>query len=214
MDCRDHPLTCINLFYLGADKEIIDQIKFLSEDLKEANKPENRAKRPWIIAMGHRPIYCSNADKDACASPVVNPERIGHYNKTTGILAPGLEDIFYKQGVDLQIYAHEHSYERLWPIYDMLVCNGTRSPYVNPRAPVHITTGSAGSKERMDPFLQNPLYFSAVRIEDYGFTKLQIHNATHLSIQQISSDQGGKVVDDFHIVKDKHGPGLYDCHNK
>lgn len=29
----------------------------------------------------------------------------------------GLEDMFYKYGVDLQFYAHEHNYERLWPVY-------------------------------------------------------------------------------------------------
>ena len=32
-----------------------------------------------------------------------------------------LEDLFYKQGVDLQFYAHEHSYERLWPVYNLTV---------------------------------------------------------------------------------------------
>lgn len=34
--------------------------------LQEAAKPENRAKRPWIITMGHRPMYCSNNDNDDC----------------------------------------------------------------------------------------------------------------------------------------------------
>lgn len=34
--------------------------------VKEASKPENRAKQPWIIAMGHRPMYCSNNDHDDC----------------------------------------------------------------------------------------------------------------------------------------------------
>ena len=33
---------------------------------QEASKPENRAKRPWIITMGHRPMYCSNTDNDDC----------------------------------------------------------------------------------------------------------------------------------------------------
>ena len=30
--------------------------------LQEANKPENRSKRPWIIVIGHKPMYCSNLD--------------------------------------------------------------------------------------------------------------------------------------------------------
>lgn len=33
---------------------------------KIASLPENRALRPWIITMGHRPMYCTNADKDDC----------------------------------------------------------------------------------------------------------------------------------------------------
>lgn len=33
---------------------------------QEANRPENRALRPWIITMGHRPMYCSDDDQDDC----------------------------------------------------------------------------------------------------------------------------------------------------
>ena len=33
---------------------------------QEASKPENRAKHPWIITMGHRPMYCTNDDDDDC----------------------------------------------------------------------------------------------------------------------------------------------------
>jgi hypothetical protein len=33
---------------------------------QEASAPENRTLRPWIITMGHRPMYCSNNDRDDC----------------------------------------------------------------------------------------------------------------------------------------------------
>ena len=56
-----------------------------------------------------------------------------------------LEDLFYEAGVDLQFYAHEHSYERDFPVYNTVVCNGTKGPYIDPEAPVHITSGSAVS---------------------------------------------------------------------
>lgn len=38
--------------------QIARQYEWLENDLKKANLPENRAKRPWIITMGHRPMYC------------------------------------------------------------------------------------------------------------------------------------------------------------
>ena len=51
--------------------------------------------------------------------------------------------------VDIAIWAHEHYYERFWPMYNYTVMNGTTNkdqPYNNARAPVHIITGSAVSK--------------------------------------------------------------------
>lgn len=55
-----------------------------------------------------------------------------------------LEDLFYKYGVDLEVWAHEHSYERFWPLYNYKVYNGSYDkPYTNPKAPVHIVVGSA-----------------------------------------------------------------------
>ena len=32
-----------------------------------------------------------------------------------------MEKLFYDAGVDLQFYAHEHSYERLLPVYNLTV---------------------------------------------------------------------------------------------
>ena len=45
-------------------------------------------------------------------------------------------------GVDVALWGHEHIYERLWPVYDYKVMNGT-NPYHNTLAPVHIISGAA-----------------------------------------------------------------------
>ena len=36
------------------------QYDWLQNVLIEANKPENRARHPWIIVYGHRPLYCTS----------------------------------------------------------------------------------------------------------------------------------------------------------
>uniref|UniRef100_A0A1B0FHH9 Purple acid phosphatase n=1 Tax=Glossina morsitans morsitans TaxID=37546 RepID=A0A1B0FHH9_GLOMM len=180
-------------------KTLIFQYNWLENDLKQATKQENRAKQPWIIVYGHRPMYCSNTDKDDCT----------HSETLTRVGWPflhafGLEELFYNYGVDVEIWAHEHTYERLWPIYNYTVMNGSQAePYRNPMAPVHIVTGSAGCKEEHDNFVHNASYWSAFRSQDYGYTRLRAYNTTHLHIEQVSDDQHGAIIDEFWLIKDK-----------
>eukprot|EP00058_Branchiostoma_floridae_P011296 XP_002596784.1 hypothetical protein BRAFLDRAFT_73700 [Branchiostoma floridae] len=165
-------------------KQMTEQYKWLEQDLMEAAKPENRKERPWIITMGHRPMYCSNNDHDDCT-------------RHESVLS----------GVDLEIWAHEHTYERLWPVYDYKVYNGSMAtPYTNPKAPVHIITGSAGCRERHDGWIANPPVWSALRNSDYGYTKFKLHNSTHLYLEQVSDDKDGQVIDSIWVIKDQHGP--------
>jgi len=57
--------------------------------------------------------------------------------------------------VDLVIQAHEHSYERLWPVYrDNILAKN----YINPAAPVHIISGAAGCGEGIDPMGSPGMY--------------------------------------------------------
>ncbi|KAF2355295.1 Iron/zinc purple acid phosphatase-like C-terminal domain [Trinorchestia longiramus] len=103
----------------------------------------------------------------------------------------GLESVLYEYGVDLAIWAHEHAYERLYPIYNYTVLPGLDHPYVNPRGPVHFTTGSAGCNEKLDDFKLVQPEWSAVRINEYGYTRLTVHNASHLYWEQVADDQVG-----------------------
>ena len=44
-----------------------------------------------------------------------------------------LEPLLAEYGVDLAVWAHEHTYERLFPVYNYTVYNGSLEyPYTNP----------------------------------------------------------------------------------
>ncbi|XP_073980741.1 acid phosphatase type 7-like [Rhodnius prolixus] len=183
-------------------KLLTKQYYWLIEDLMKANLPENRQKRPWIITYGHKPMYCSNYYKDDC--------KLYSSRVRTGLPVMewfGLEDLFYQHGVDLEIWAHEHSYERLWPIYNYQVKNGSLDqPYVNPGAPVHVITGSAGCQELTSNFTRHAKPWSAFRTLEYGYTRLHVLNASHLHIQQVAVDKGGEIIDDVWLIQNRHGP--------
>ncbi|KAI6188915.1 Purple acid phosphatase [Aphelenchoides besseyi] len=174
-----------------------NQWNWLVQDLKKANA--NRNQVPWIITLGHRPMYCSTDDSDDC-------RRIESRIRTGIPLTHSycLEKLFYSQGVDLMVWAHEHTYERLWPVYDRVVYNGTDEPNVDPPAPVHVLSGSAGCQEYTDMFADAGIW-DAVRSNNYGFSHMHVFNSTHLHWQQIRATDG-KIEDDFWLIKNKHGP--------
>jgi len=171
------------------------QLEWLEQDLILANK--NRKDKPWIITYGHRPMYCSNNDGDDCT-------------KTNSPVRRALEGLFYKYGVDIIIEAHEHSYERLWPVYNEVV---TQYDYINPKAPVHIITGVAGCNEDLGECInaitkpQGP--WSAFRASGraiYGYARMQIFNATHIYWEELEATKNDAILDSVWIVQNNHGP--------
>ncbi|KAK3086184.1 hypothetical protein FSP39_014860 [Pinctada imbricata] len=187
------------VFFSDNQVHVCKQYDWLLRDLTEAN--ENRDKQPWIVAMGHRPMYCSNRDirEDCFGGPL-------HY-----WVRNGLEDLFHSQGVDLIIQAHEHSYERSWPMYREEV---TAKNYINPEASVHVTSGAAGSFEGVDK-MGKPEHWSAFRADDksfHSFGKLIIHNQTHIQFIQETVKPRAEL-DNFWIVQHNHGPRIQelDC---
>lgn len=216
-----HFISISTEFYYYVDygwKQIENQYNWLVKDLQDANKPEQRALRPWIVVVGHRPMYCSNSDEPLHCPNVDNLVRVGIKIPNTKVYMFGFEPLFYEQGVDLIFGAHEHSYERMWPVYNRIVCNGTddsKNPYSNPPAPVHFVSGSGGCQEGHEPFFKKPMPWSAFRSEDYGYTTLKVFNSTHMSIDQIavSGAHKGQIIDSIMYVRHKHGPGMYTCHS-
>ncbi|CAJ0957084.1 unnamed protein product, partial [Mesorhabditis belari] len=62
-----------------------------------------------------------------------------------------------------------------------------------------------GCRENTDPFVRHPPPWSALRSSNYGFSLMQVHNATHLHFQQVAAAKE-EVDDDFWLIKNSHGP--------
>lgn len=183
--------------YIGLEP-MIRQYKWLVEDLQHASTRAEREKRPWIVVFGHRPMYCSSRDRDDCT------KETNILRKGLPLVGYGLEELFYKYGVDVELYSHEHQYERFLPIYNSTVMNGTNPdhPYYNPKAPVHLISGSAGCEERLDPFNGKSATGSVKKIADYGYTRIYA-NKSAIRFEQISDDRQGTIMDSFTIEKDQ-----------
>jgi len=190
-------------YYLEYGTEMArNQYRWLENVLKEANTPEARAEHPWLVVYGHRPMYCSNFVGDKDCRNTNDLFRVGIPDENID----GVEPLLMRYGVDLAVWAHIHAYERLFPIFNSVVFNGTdEDPYLNPGAPVHIITGSAGA-EAHGKMPGSAAPWSAYRSIDYGYTRLTFHNASHLSLEQVSEDRHGEIVDSVWIRKDQHLP--------
>jgi len=134
------------------------QLNYLEHELKNTN----RHIYPWLIVSGHRPMYCSNDNNNDCTHWKTTPVR------------KYLEDLLYKYNVTIYLSAHEHSYERICPIYNG-TCDGEQSEqrdihnYINISYPIHIISGCAGNVESQDNFRQNIENRSLVRNSHRGY---------------------------------------------
>ncbi|XP_054710387.1 acid phosphatase type 7-like [Uloborus diversus] len=183
----------------GGLEAVYSHYKWLDDTLRQANLPQNRAKWPWVITLGHRPMYCSNTALRYCRLES-NPVRVGLLRQY------GLEDLLYEHGVDVAFWGHNHCYERLYPTFDGQVFNGSfHNPYRNPKAPVHITSGAAGNQEGTSNFRGVRQIWSAFGSTEKSYTRMTPHNKTHLYIEQVSAEDDGGIIDKFYIIKEKHG---------
>lgn len=142
------------------------QYNFVINDLAQASGNKNTK---WIIVYGYRPFY---------TSPTVHPGPMD--------LRDVYHPIFEKYGVDLVITAHNHNYQRTYPLKingldhsDPIVTDNNSSNYINPKAPIFVTVGTAGN-ELYDILAQKP--FVATQFKRNGFLDIHIsNNGTKLS---------------------------------
>ncbi|KAG1703257.1 hypothetical protein DVH05_008167 [Phytophthora capsici] len=175
---------------------IARQEAWLDQDLAKANT--NREQTPWLVVIGHRPMYCTSDDTNC--------------GDKAAMLRDRLEDKFYTHGVDVYLCGHQHNYERAFDVYKSQTWKRTH----NMRATTHILTGAAGQylTTIMRKAFERPSeYWDAFRNNIFGYSRMEVVNATHLHWQQVEADPEnpaarglyGEVVDDVWLVQERHG---------
>lgn len=163
------------------------QYDFIVDDLQLATS--NLDAVPWIVAVMHRPVYCSDVG-----------EWTSHNgDPSTSQLSVALEPVFKKYNVPLVIAGHMHVYERTYPVYNASTsypAGATTYSTIN-GSPIYITVGSGGiflDEQWIEPA---PVW-SASRGSIWG-TAIVTANATTLHYQ-FETTRDRKIFDECFIV--------------
>ncbi|CAF1277538.1 unnamed protein product [Rotaria sordida] len=167
------------------------QRKFLEYILQQYEQKWKMKERPWLILVGHRPMYSSDQATDS------------------GNLQSELEPLIIKYGVDLAIWGHMHCYERTTPVKynnftdkDHFSSDGKiykhNATEFNQTSPIHLTIGTAGALVH-ENWIPKPEW-SQTRYQKYGFGKLFIHNKTHLEFKSILTDKTSSDDEDYFMI--------------
>ncbi|XP_010685027.2 purple acid phosphatase 15 [Beta vulgaris subsp. vulgaris] len=113
----------IHFVMLGAYiayNESAEQYKWLERDLAKVDRDVT----PWLVAAWHPPWYTTYK---------------AHYREAE-CMRVAMEDLLYSAGVDIVFNGHVHAYERSNRVYNYTL---------DPCAPIHITIGDGGNREKM-----------------------------------------------------------------
>lgn len=145
------------------------QYNWIKRDLQRVN----RLKTPWIIVVGHRPMYSS----------------VGHQDRAQDLLRSHLEDLFFEYKIDVALWGHHHFYQRTCRLFRG-VCHD--DGFVN------IVSGAAGYGLSLVPN-SKPAWLQFSNNVDHGYVKL-VSTPNILRFQYIGN-VNLKVLDSFNITK-------------
>jgi hypothetical protein len=161
------------------------QKQFVSDDLYYAsqNKSIN-----WIVVYLYRPMYTSPT-----------------YHESRDFLRDSYHPLFDLYGVDLVLQAHNHNYQRSYPIrYNAtnsstpIVVNNHLDTYVNPNGRIFMTMGTAGAEQYR--FAGQAPYI-VKQFERFGFLNINIVNNGTRMVGTFYDNQDGNGKDSFTIIK-------------
>ena len=185
------PIKMINLnteayYFPSMTPTIQTQLNFLEDELNNID----RTKFPWLIATGHRPMYCGSKEKTDCS----------HWENDKIRIA--FEELFFQHNVTIYFAAHEHFYQRICPIYNGTCQSGltNKSTFIlsDLEYPINIITGAAGNVEGINKIFHTDfceksfggLGFGVINANYYQFnwTQYAIEDEDYYNIDSIIID--------------------------
>ena len=170
--------------------ETSEQYEFVKNDLKEAS--ENKSIN-WIVVYSFRAFYSSNTTH------------------------PGLDELqdvyhplFDKYGVDLVLQAHNHNYQRTYPLkynetktFTPIITDKETSRYNNPKGPIFVIVGTGG--EDLYNFTGQAPYVIS-QFQRHGFLNIDIDGSEKADILSAAfyDNRNMKTEDSFSITKKKN----------
>ncbi|KAI8579348.1 hypothetical protein K450DRAFT_242849 [Umbelopsis ramanniana AG] len=187
----------------GSTNEILTSLNWLENDLKEANR--NRKVRPWIIVLGHRPMYCTSFSSPTDGTCITETQTIreGLVDPATNTRQHGVEALLKKYKVDIYLCGHRHNFERTYPVYNGQV---TSKSYHNAPSTFQYLVGNSGNYELTIPFNTTGPFpaWSASRYSGYGFSTVKATQHS-LELTHYGVDNNGtheRVIDHVVVTKD------------
>lgn len=163
-----------------------EQYAWIKKDLASVN----RGRTPWVIFMGHRPMYSSHGGILPDADP---------------FFVHAVEPLLMANKVDLAFFGHVHNYERTCAIYQKK-CKGMPTKgqdgidtydNTNYTAPVHAIIGMAGFS--LDKFPEKVENWSIARITEFGYVRV-LATKQQILIEFVNSNTR-EVQDRFRLIK-------------
>ena len=171
-----------------------EQYQFVKSDLENVS---SRSDIKWIIVAYHQPAYTSPTDCNGC-SPRVMLREVYH-------------PLFDKYGVDLVLQAHDHNYERSYPILfnrqdseEPTIADRNKNNYNfntlnpdNPHGTIFATVGTGGGELNL---FEGKAPYIAEQYRGFGFLNIDLVNDNNsLSCTFIANN--GTSYDEFTIIK-------------
>jgi predicted MPP superfamily phosphohydrolase len=161
------------------------QYNFIKNDLEAVSK---NSEIKWIIVFSYRPQY---------SSPTKHPGNAD----IRAIYHP----LFEKYQVDIVLQAHNHNYQRTYPVnYNQvessspIVTDNNPKTYEDPVAPLYITVGTGGAT--LHKFKGKESYVAAQYL-GFGFLDISITNNSRNLTGTFYDSSDGAVEDHFTVIK-------------